>query len=137
MPALPWRSYGTVKNEAEYTVMASRLPLRRYRDIRFFLGCSKQVEEQPTRSAGLIGYGLYAQFLRKTFWTLSVWQSRDSLEGFARAEPHRSVMRDINPLMAAPTFVTWRLNGSELPIGWRAARDKIAIQLLDGAGQTG
>ena len=112
MPALPWRSYGTVKNEAEYTVMASRLPLRRYRDIRFLLGRSKQVEEQLTHTAGLIGYGLYAQFLRKTFWTLSVWQSRDSLEGFARAEPHRGVIRDLNPLMAMPTFVSWSVNGS-------------------------
>jgi hypothetical protein len=35
--------------------MASRLPLRRYRDIRFFLSRSKRVEGQLARTTGLMG----------------------------------------------------------------------------------
>lgn len=49
---------------------ASRLPLRRYRDIPGFLRDTRTVRAQLREAPGLAGYSLRAQFLRKTFWTL-------------------------------------------------------------------
>jgi hypothetical protein len=54
---------------------ASRLPLRRYRDIPGFLRDTRTVRAQLREAPGLAGYSLRAQFLRKTFWTLSLWES--------------------------------------------------------------
>ena len=79
MPALPWTTISPPDRAREYVVMASRLPLSRYRDMPGFLRAATLIRAQLARTDGLIGYTLDAHLTRKTFWTVSAWDSRDAL----------------------------------------------------------
>ena len=71
MPALPWTTISPPDRAREYVVMASRLPLARYRDMPGFLRAAMLIRTQLARTNGLIGYALDAHLARKTFWTVS------------------------------------------------------------------
>jgi hypothetical protein len=125
VPALPWKTISTVDPDTEYTVMASRLPLRHYRHIPGFMRWTLRIRRQLARSSGLVGYSLDAHLLRKTFWTLSAWTARPELARFDGADPHRTATRTIAPRMLPTTFVTWTCRAADLPISWNEARRRI------------
>ena len=125
MPALRWKSLGAVDPAHEYIVMASRLPLGRHRDVPAFLRATMAIRRQLHKAEGLLGYGLDANLLRRTFWTLSVWQNADALGSFARANPHAARVERIRPIMETTTFVTWAATGDQLPVTWKNARKRI------------
>lgn len=83
----------------------------------------RQLEGTP----GLVGYALDAELLRKTFWTLSAWDSATSLGAFARSLPHTRVIRELRGRMSPTTFVTWELAGTDLPVSWEDARTRIHV----------
>jgi hypothetical protein len=126
MPALPWTTISPPDPGREYLVMASRLPLARYRDTPGFLRATLAIRTQLARASGLIGYALDAHLARKTFWTVSAWDSQDALDSFSRADPHRSRVRVIRPRMQPTTFTYWTGSGADLPIGWAEVRRRIA-----------
>jgi hypothetical protein len=66
MPALPWTTISSPDRAREYVVMASRLPLARYRDLPGFLRATMLIRAQLTRASGLIGYALDAHLAGKT-----------------------------------------------------------------------
>jgi heme-degrading monooxygenase HmoA len=111
--------------DARYVVMASRLPLRSFRGIPSFVRATAQIRRQLATANGLIGYSLDAKVLSKTFWTLSAWRDQDALDAFARAEPHRNLVSAIRPHMDPTTFVFWTSSGSEIPVKWDAARERV------------
>jgi len=125
MPALPWSSRTPADPDDEYVVMASRLPLARYRHIPKFLRATRSVRRQLTSADGLIGYSLDAKVLGKTFWTVSAWQSREALDAFSTANPHSTRVAEIRPHMRPTTFVFWTCKGSELPVSWTDVRRRI------------
>lgn len=135
MPALPWRSYEKAEPHTEYTVMGSRLPLKSYLRIPGFLAATVRIRRQLARTSGLVGYSLNAQLLRKTFWTVSVWSSRESLEQFARTDPHHRDTDKIRPAMLPSTFVFWTAGADDLPIGWDEVRNRIDDERSKGAGR--
>jgi hypothetical protein len=126
MPALPWKRNEAVDPDTEVTVMASRLPLRSHLRIPRFLTATLRIRRQLSAAPGLIGYALDAKLLDKTFWTVSAWQSREQLEAFAAADPHRRDVSKIRPQMEPTTFVFWSAKASDLPIGWNEVRSRIA-----------
>lgn len=128
MPKLPWAEIEPVPPETEVTVMASRLPLRRFRHVPGFLAATLRIRRQLARAEGLVGYALDAQLLRKTFWTVSAWTDRDRLYRFNRSDPHRSDVSTIRPRMDPSTFVFWTVRASDLPISWREVRRRLAAQ---------
>lgn len=125
MPPIPWRSVATPQPNRDYLVMASRLPLRSYRRMPWFLRLTVSVVRQLEGTDGLVGYSLLAQPLRKTFWTLSAWTDQRALDGFVRAMPHQAVMGKLRPHMGATRFTTWTVPGSSLPISWPAAIERL------------
>ena len=125
MPALPWAQIDEPQVGATYVVMASRLPLRSYTRIPSFIRATSRIRRQLVAAEGLVGYSLDAKLLSKTFWTLSAWRNQEALDSFARAEPHRSVIRAIRPHMGGTTFVTWAVTGADLPVRWEAARERV------------
>jgi hypothetical protein len=125
VPRLPWTTIGTVDRAHDYFVMASRLPLARHRDVPAFLRATRDIRRQLARADGLLGYGLDAKLLRRTFWTLSVWRDSDALNAFANANPHAIRVQGIRPLMNATTFATWTTSGAQLPVTWTEARRRI------------
>ncbi len=127
MPALPWlRGSAAPTTELELVVMASRLPLRHYRRIPAFLRWTLRIRGQLAEAPGLAGYSLDAKLLRKTFWTLSAWTSREAMEAFVGEEPHRSAMASIRPHMGESSFAFWTVRPAELPLKWGEARRRIA-----------
>jgi heme-degrading monooxygenase HmoA len=133
MPAIPWRTRSQARPDEEYLVMASRLPLRSFRTIPRFLWLTASVARQLEHADGLVGYSLLAKPFRRTFWTLSAWQSRQALDAFVRAMPHLGVMRTLRPHMAPTRFTFWTVPGSALPISWDEAVGRLARASASGA----
>ena len=134
MPALPWTKISPPVPGREYVVMASRLPLARYRDVPAFLRATLAIRGQLGHASGLIGYSLDAHLAQKTFYTLSAWDSQDALDAFSHADPHRSRVSVIRPRMRPTTFTFWTVHGADLPISWTQARHRIAAEEA-GSGQ--
>jgi hypothetical protein len=115
MPTLPWTAAQPVDTEGDAVVLASRLRLRRYRDIPAFLGAAIRIRKQVHASAGAYGVSLIAQPTRKTFWTLSAWSDRAALDAFVDTAPHVDVMAKYRGRLIAPLFTTWTVPTSSLP----------------------
>jgi quinol monooxygenase YgiN len=107
-----------------FVVVATYLPLRRYRDVISFVRLSGRVEAQLRASRGAIRYALKTDIPRKRFWTLSVWSSDESMSSFSRSEPHRTAMKkfyDWGTEKAA--IVEWTSNDGK--IDWGEAEEKL------------
>jgi hypothetical protein len=131
MPPIPWRTVATPQPEQDYLVMASRLPLRSYRTIPWFLGLTLSVVRQLERTEGLAGYSLLAQPLKRTFWTLSAWTGPAALDAFVTTMPHLSVMTRLRPHMGRTRFTSWTVPGSALPIAWQSAVERLTGSTTD------
>ena len=119
MPAIPWRNLSPIEPDRAYLVMASRLPLKTHRRIPKFMRLTHVVARQLQRTPGLVGYGLLARPIAKTFWTLSAWEDRQALAAFTRTMPHLQVMKDLQPHMMSTTkFTQWTIPGSSFPVSW-------------------
>jgi heme-degrading monooxygenase HmoA len=116
--------------------MASRLPLAWFRDIPAFVSATMAIRAQLAQADGLIGYALDANLTRKTFWTVSAWDSQEALDAFSRADPHRRRVSAIRPRMRPTTFTFWTASGADLPISWTEVRRRIADTERDRIGQT-
>jgi Domain of unknown function (DUF3291) len=125
MPTLPWKTIEQPQSGRDYVVMASRLPLASHRRIPAFLRATLAIRRQLATTAGLIGYGLDAHLLRRTFWTLSVWEDEAALDAFAHGQPHAGKIAQIRPWMAGSTFVAWTAGSDQLPVTWDQARDRV------------
>jgi hypothetical protein len=128
MPALPWKTFSAPDPAREYVVMASRLPLARYRDLPAFMSATGVIRNQLSRASGLVGYALDAHPVQKTFWTVSAWDSQESLDAFSHADPHRARVSVIRPRMRPTTFTFWSVPGADLPISWPEVRRRIAAE---------
>jgi heme-degrading monooxygenase HmoA len=106
--------------------MASRLETRSLRYVPGFFFRALVAWRQVKTAPGALGASLVAQPLRRTFWTLSAWESREALYEYARTEPHRSVMTTLRPTMRNSVFTFWTVPVEQLPIRWDDAMARIA-----------
>ncbi|MFD0273353.1 antibiotic biosynthesis monooxygenase [Kitasatospora sp. NPDC127111] len=128
MPTLPWITPNPATPGTGAVVMASRFEVRSLRDVpRFFLK-SLAVWRQLRTAPGALGASLVAQPLKRTFYTLSAWESRDALNAFAGSEPHRSAMTGLRSTMKDATFTFWDTPVERLPIAWPDAHERLAEQ---------
>ena len=122
MPTLPWTApKSPPPGDGPVTVMASRLELRRLRDVPLFLAAALRIRRQMLGSPGAVGLSLIARPLHRTFWTLSAWQDKAAMGTAVGAEPHVRIMQHFRPLMAGSSFVTWTAQAATLPITWEEA----------------
>ncbi len=126
MPALPWSSRGPVEPDRSYVVMSSKLPLKRSRSILGFLRDTRAIRRQLASAEGLVGYGLYADLVHRTFWTFSVWADQQHLDSFAASEPHRQIIARLHPLMGPTRFATSTMTGLSIPSGWPDRKASVA-----------
>jgi nitrite reductase/ring-hydroxylating ferredoxin subunit len=122
VPALPWKSFTTPESEREYPALLSHLPLATFRAMPKFLRFVFAIQRQLAESEGLIGYSLDAHPLAKEFWTLSVWQDRDSLWRFVHRHPHSEAMQDLLPHMGETGFFHFEVAGSSVPPDWQETK---------------
>ena len=121
MPTVTWRRTATVDPDAEYLLLASRLPLRSIANVPWFLRLTTSVVRQLERTDGLVGYSLRAQPFARSFWTLSAWTDARALAEFVHETPHLAVMAKLRPHMGPTRFTTWTAPGSALPMSWNVA----------------
>ncbi|GGQ22666.1 DUF3291 domain-containing protein [Streptosporangium pseudovulgare] len=129
MPTLPW----TTPNEPQpgvttALVMASRLEVRSLKDVPRFLFQSLAAWKQVRGAQGALGASLIADPLRRTFWTLSAWESRERLYAYAKAEPHHTIVKGLRSIMRRSVFTFWEVPVDQLPITWADAKRRIAEQ---------
>ena len=120
MPPLPWTAVPAADVELdrdEILVMASLLRLDSFRRVPGFLRAAMAIRQQVLHSDGAIGVAL-STALPRTFFTLSAWRDRDSLNAFVRSEPHVSSMRRYRPSMVDARFVFWNTTAESLPPPW-------------------
>ena len=125
MPALPWKSFATPESNREYPALLSHLPLATFRAMPKFFGFVSEIRRQLAESEGLIGYSLDAHPLAKEFWTLSVWEDRDSLWRFVHRLPHSQAMQDLLPHMGETGFFHFEVNGSSVPPDWQETKRRM------------
>lgn len=128
MPDIPWSTPTPAAPDAEVYVMASRFETETLTGaLRFFLK-SPGIIGQIRKAPGAHGVALRARVFRRTFLTLSAWESRDALYRFAGSEPHRSSSRAAAASMKESAFTFWTVPASGLPIGWAEAERRLAEQ---------
>ena len=109
----------------EVICAATFLWVRRWRDVIPFLRMSSGVQRQLKETSGLVKFGLRARFIRKRYWTYSVWTDQASLDAFLRAEPHRTAMRRLSQWITPgdAAFVTWE--STDDSINWQEGFDRL------------
>jgi hypothetical protein len=126
VPTLPWTTPNPPGQTTEALIMASRLEVRSFRHVFSFAIKSLAAWRQVRSAPGALGASLIAQPLKRTFWTLSAWESRDALYEYSRTEPHRQIMTGLRPTMRKSVFTYWQVPVGQLPITWDEARRRIA-----------
>jgi len=108
----------------ELLCIATFLPIRSWRYIIPFLRTTAKVQKQLEHTHGLARYGLKANLLHKRFWTLTVWQKKEVIEGFVTSEPHAEAVRRFEEWAGeGAAFVEWKsTNGT---IDWNTAMQKL------------
>jgi heme-degrading monooxygenase HmoA len=128
MPALPWTQVAPPPSDGDVLVLASRLRLRRFRDVPGFLRHSMRVNRAVREVDGAIGVSLDAKPLRRTFLTLSTWTDEAAMRRLVTHPVHRDVMARYRDRLVDPTFVTWTVPAGSGPPRWSDA-----LAHLDGA----
>lgn len=126
MLPLPWKTLAEPLPDRDYVALLSFLPLKSYRTIPKFLWLTLETQRQLHKSNGLIGYSLHAEPLRRHFWTLSVWEDRQSLMDFVGEIPHSRIMQSLASQMGKTNFAQWQLSASGIPPAWSAAKARMA-----------
>ncbi|MFI9342733.1 DUF3291 domain-containing protein [Streptomyces sp. NPDC052773] len=121
MPTLPWTTPATPPQGAEAHVFASRFETRTLWGAFKFLVRTPGVWRQVSRAPGAYGATLKAEPLKRTFWTLSAWESPAALKTFARSGPHGPTARILAAEMKDAKFATWTVPGDRLPPDWTEA----------------
>jgi hypothetical protein len=98
---------------AEYLVLASYLPLRRFSATIGFFRAVSAVRKQLAHADGLVGYTLRARPVARDYWTLSVWSGQGALRAFVRTQPHVELMRSLRPHMNPTKFVYWSITRAD------------------------
>jgi len=112
---LPWGAAGRATADGtDAFVMASKFELTSGWRTPAFLAQATRAWRQARRSPGVLGVTLRAQPLRLSYWTLSAWTGKDALDAFARAEPHRTIMRRVRPWAKTATFRFWTADAAQL-----------------------
>lgn len=126
MLRLSWISASTPDPATECNVLATRLPLRTYRDLPRLLWWSARITRRLSSCPGLLGHAFALQVGDRSFWTVSAWARRGDLARFDRTETHRAAKARLRPTMLPSTIVIWTCPAGELPIHWHEVRRRIA-----------
>ncbi|GHB55251.1 hypothetical protein GCM10010377_52900 [Streptomyces viridiviolaceus] len=126
MPTLPWTVPNRPPQATEVHVFAARFETRTLWGALKFLARTPGVWRQVSNAPGAYGASLKAEPLKRTFWTLSAWESPEALKSFARSGTHAPTSRGLAPQMRDAKFTAWAASSDELPVSWAEARRRLA-----------
>jgi heme-degrading monooxygenase HmoA len=114
--------------------MVSYFRLRGVRVLPAFALNMLRVERQLARSEGHVGHSGGTRLHKLEFWSVSVWEDEEALQGFVHARPHIEVMRAMRPAVVRSEFVRWPVDGSRVPPDPREAERRLRLALAAGDG---
>jgi hypothetical protein len=126
MISSPWKGFATPWDGKDYVALLSYLPLKQYWMIPKFLRLTRETQQQLAKSNGLVGYSVGAELLSRRFWTVSVWENRQSLMDFVHEIPHSRIMQVLVPDMGKTRFAEWTVRTAEIPVRWSDAKRHMA-----------
>jgi len=91
MPTTSWTSAAPPVPDEQVHVVVTEFSLPRLRDTLPFLRSTRRITAPLREAEGLVGYALQARILRRTYRTVSAWQSPDQARRFARAGVHGQI----------------------------------------------
>ena len=108
-------------------VVATRLQLRGWRQIRRFSQLNGAIKRQLKGIPGVIKYWLRADFLRLRFYTISVWEDDRSINEFVRTGNHRAAMGGFDEIAVRgeSDFTRWRAS-APVKADWRDAAERLS-----------
>ncbi|WP_416969624.1 DUF3291 domain-containing protein [Streptomyces sp. 4F14] len=121
MPMLRWTA--PTPPDTDAYLMASRFEVRTLTDALRFLLRSPALWKQVKNAPGAYGASLIAEPLKRTFWTLSSWESEEALHAYARAAPHKPAMTGLRSTMKSSTFTYWT---GPPAVDWADAKKRLA-----------
>ena len=108
----------------DFFCVATVLPIRRWQDVLPFLLLTRHIRKQLRASPGLVRYRVKAGWLRRRFWTLSVWRSKVAMQAFVRTGAHaRAVGRFSEWAAPGAAFVEWY--SPKERVRWREAFERL------------
>ena len=111
----------------QVVVVATRLQLRGWRQIRRFFQLNGAIKRQLKGTPGSINYWLRADFLRLRFYTISVWEDDRSIDEFVRAGDHRAAMAGFDEVAVRgqSDFTRWK-TAAPVKADWRDAATRLS-----------
>ena len=114
----------TQTQEKKYIHAATFLPLKSWRYMISFQLMSSKVLKQAKQSHGMVDYAVKADFLKKHFWTLSIWKDQNSMRQFVMTEPHITAMKKFEEWAGdGSAFADWTSSSSL--IDWEEAMRRL------------
>ncbi len=106
--------------QREFICVATFLPIKSWKHIIPFMMLSSKVLKQIKNSKGIVNHDVKANFAKKFFWTLSIWNDKESVRLFVPAEPHATAIKKFTQWAGdGSAFVEWTSNSKE--INWPEA----------------
>ncbi|AIV34798.1 DUF3291 domain-containing protein [Streptomyces sp. CCM_MD2014] len=125
MPTLPWTVPNQPPRATEVHVFASRFETRTLWEALKFLVRTPAVWRQVGSAPGAYGASLKAEPFKRTFWTLSAWESPEALKAFAHSGTHAPTSRRLSAQMRDAKFASWPALSDELPVSWAEVRRRL------------
>ncbi len=105
---------------------ATRLRVRSVRFLPSFLWRTFQSQRQVERAPGFLGGRLLIDS-GLTFWTLTAWQSEETMRGFRGAGAHARVMPRLAEWCNEAAYVHWIQPGESIPT-WEDAYERLLAE---------
>src|SRR5205085_11808035 len=105
----------------------TRLRVRSIKFVPSFLWRNFLTERQVMRAPGFLGGRLLVD-VRRTFWTLTVWESEKAMKAFRGSGAHAAVMPRLARWCDEASYAHWELASAEIP-SWPDASEHV---LRDG-----
>jgi hypothetical protein len=97
-------------------IVVTRLRLKDPSLLNDFFAAAVALLEQAKNTNGNLGTDALAE-ANNTWWSSSVWASRDVMRGYVTTDPHPTMKEHLDEWCDEASFVDWEQESAELP-GW-------------------
>lgn len=105
-------------------VVATRMKVRRWRDLPAFMRGSLAAARQAERTPGFLA-GRVRMEAKRVFWTLTVWQCPDDMVAFRDSGVHAAVAPRLAAWASEGYFGTWESATATAPT-WQTVSEMVA-----------
>ncbi len=63
--------------------------------------------------------------MKRTFWTVSAWESPEALKAFAHSGNHAPTSRGLAAQMRDSKFASWPASSDALPVSWAEVPERL------------